>query len=187
MSRCLSQVMKLSLLLGAALLSVGWALSESRPRRHRPPVIAAAPPPVEVEAPPPPPPSPVPAAHPATKLAHATQAKPAPPPQKPTVAKISGQIVDGNGNPRSDAQADLDLGALCIWIYTDGEGRFEATIAPGEYELHAANDDRSGPTMPLSLHSGEEVEGLILELGDPPAEPEGDHPLGEEVPLIDGE
>jgi hypothetical protein len=180
MSRCLSQVMKLSLLIGAVLVSVGWALSESRPRRHLPPVIAAAPPLVEPEAPPLLPP--VPAHHlpaPAPAKPHPTQAKP--PPQKPTVAKISGQIVDGNGNPRSDAQADLDLGALCIWIYTDGEGRFEATVAPGEYELHAANDDRSGPSLPLSLHSGEEIEGLILELPDPPPEPEGD------VPLIDGE
>src|SRR5262249_554845 len=87
-----------------------------------------------------------------------------PPPKPSGVAKISGRIVDENGDPRSDAQADLDLGSLCIWIYTDSDGRFEATLAPGDYEAHAADDADSGPAVSVSLHAGDEVHDLVLEL-----------------------
>src|SRR5438046_895079 len=128
--------MKLFIIVGAALFSVGWALSESRPRRHPPLVQFAEPPPAQLAEPSRPrePPS-TPPAPTLSRPPQAKQAKQAK--QAIAVAKLSGRIVDGNGNPRADAKADLDLGALCIWIYTDGEGRFEATVAPGDYRLHA--------------------------------------------------
>lgn len=169
MGRCLSQVMKLSLLVTATIVSVGWALSESRPARHTAVVRAVETTP-EPELPrqarqaPPLPARPLPPLPP-----------PLPPAPKreplPMVAKISGRIVDLDGNPRSDVKADLDLGDICMWIYTDGDGRFSASVAPGDYTVSAVGDnDTASAAIPVSLRAGEEVHDLILELARPQPE-----------------
>jgi hypothetical protein len=168
MARCLSLVVKV-FLVGAVLLSVGWALSETRPPKHLkidpvridPPVAA----PVIEWHPPPRLPPPV-AAAPVVK--------------RPSIAHISGHIVDENGSPRTDAKADLDLGDVCIWIHVDSSGHFEADLAPGEWTITAVDDSNGeSPTDPLSLKPGEEVRDLLLELRKPPEEkheePEENH------------
>ena len=161
--------MKLPLLAGAALLSVGWALSETRPThptlpppQPRPvpevgePPREARPVPTAMRPPPKAPPPPIPA-----------RRVEAPPPPA-GVARISGRIIDQDGKPRGDAKADLDLGDLCIWVTPDSQGRFSATLAPGEYSVTAARDDdedhSSSPVHLVNLEPGGEVKDLVLEL-----------------------
>jgi hypothetical protein len=171
MGRCLSQVMKLSLLLGAAILSVGWALSEARPLHHRLDVVGS-PPLVDTPMPPP-------AESRQARLAPPLPPRPLPPPLLPPprrdilpqVARISGRIVDLDGHPRPEVKADLDSGDVCMWIYTDATGRFTATVAPGDYTISAVGEnDAASPPLPLHLQPGEEVHDLVLELGFAPEE-----------------
>jgi Carboxypeptidase regulatory-like domain len=171
MPRCLSQVMKVSLLAGAALLSVGWALSESRSVRRltafapRPP----DPPSVAADAPPDPPRqarlTPVLPPHP---LPPPLPARPAPPP-RPSVAHLAGRIVDEHGRPLPGAKIDLDNGDVCIWIFVRDDGSFEADLPPGAYTVVARGNgdhDESRETA-LNLDPGEEVRDLVLELPAP--------------------
>jgi hypothetical protein len=158
MPRCLTQAVKLSILVGAALLSVGWALAETRSVRRlaalTPRIITAAALPVEEPAPLPRPlPAPLPPPLPAK----------APP---PAVAHLSGRIVDEHGQPRKQARADLDMGDLCIWIYADENGHFEADLPPGSYTILARSDADHGESLPqsLNLNSGDNMSDVVLEV-----------------------
>jgi len=162
MSRCLSQVMKLSLLVGAALLSVGWALAETRSMRRltafTPRIITAAAT-LPVEDPP---------SLPPPVLRPLPAPLPAPPPAKvprPAVAHLSGRIVDEHGQPRKQARADLDMGDLCIWIYADENGHFEADLPPGGYTVLARSDADHGESAPqfVNLNPGDDMNDLVLE------------------------
>jgi hypothetical protein len=159
MARCLSVVVKV-LLVGAALLSVGWALSETRPPRAMKIEPRQVEPAVEL-------PVAAPVFHPPPRLP--PPIVPAPAVKRPSIAHISGRIVDELGNPRTDAKADLDLGDVCMWIHVDSTGHFEADLAPGDYTITAVDDSNGEATSdPLSLKPGEEVRELVLELRNPP-------------------
>jgi hypothetical protein len=161
--------MKLSVLVAAVIAAAVWALFELRPTRSLEiPRQARAAPPLPVHPPPPPP------APPATTTTTAPPQKAPPPPVArvtpsplPRVARVQGRIIDENGRPRKLVKADFDAGGeVCIWVFTDDDGRFTVMLAPGSYEVTAIDGDVESPVTTLSLAEGEDVSDLVLTLND---------------------
>lgn len=72
-------------------------------------------------------------------------------------AEVSGRVVDEQGAPLSSVRVSVGDQE----VFTDGQGRFNLLLSPGEHLLNISADGFIGRTLPLQVE-----EGGDMELGD---------------------
>ena len=169
--RCLFSTMRLPVLFVAALASGGWALSESRPVRHGP--LPALHLPLDEPTSMPSPPV---ERHPRVAPPSSRPSLPPPPrnepPPLPRVASVSGRVVDDRGRPVPAAKVHLDHGGTFVTVDLDDDGRFKVSLAPGDYDVAAFDDNHDSAATSVELQEGETKEQLLLVLPTPAADEE---------------
>src|SRR5262249_28300687 len=88
----------------------------------------------------------------------------------PRVARLSGVIVDQDGQPYYDASLDIRIDRVWIEV-TPSRGGVDVELPPGDYVVQARGDGHTlSPTACVHLVAGNAVAGRVLRLSRARAE-----------------
>jgi hypothetical protein len=82
-----------------------------------------------------------------------------------SLTTVRGKVTDGNGKPVKGAEVGVD--DLFVSVHTNGQGKYELDLPPGEWEVSARNDKQAGEqkiTIPEAEEGGDEKGKMELNL-----------------------